>query len=171
MQSLIMDCHREFYIPEIQKLTFHLPHVRIIGTHQCCNTRWETFKRRSAFQDVLFHHDYSERVLYSFSHQVKYEHYGGNRYVSIEDILLERFSDTHQETYSYSVQSCTRHALFHSFISDNRKRYAATTAAHIKRTIDILNNSKYLGARQSSIQGNKYVYADHYRCATALYLF
>ena len=39
MKSSIVDFHRDFYIPEIQKLVFQLPHVHIIGTHHCGNMR------------------------------------------------------------------------------------------------------------------------------------
>ena len=38
----------------MQKLSFHLPHVRILGTHHCGNTLREVFKRRAAYQYVLF---------------------------------------------------------------------------------------------------------------------
>ena len=31
-----------------------------------------------------------------FSHQIKYEYYGGNRYIFIEGIALEQFSELHQ---------------------------------------------------------------------------
>ena len=35
MESPIVDFHQGFYIHAIQKLAFHLTHVRIIGTHHC----------------------------------------------------------------------------------------------------------------------------------------
>ena len=45
MESSIVDFHQDLYIPAIQKLAFHLPHVHIIGTHHCGNMRREAFKR------------------------------------------------------------------------------------------------------------------------------
>ena len=35
METTISYFHTIFYIPAIQKLAFHLPHVRILGTNQC----------------------------------------------------------------------------------------------------------------------------------------
>ena len=38
---------------------------------------------------------------------------------------------THQETSSLNSHSSTRHAEFHSFLSDHNKQDAATTSEHI----------------------------------------
>ena len=46
METTISDFHTSFYIPAIQKLAFHLPHVRIIGTNHCGEMQ------RTAFKDV-----------------------------------------------------------------------------------------------------------------------
>ena len=35
METTISNYCKIFYIPAIQKLVFHLPHVRIIGTNHC----------------------------------------------------------------------------------------------------------------------------------------
>ena len=32
---IILDFHSEYYIPEIENLTFHLPHVYILGENHC----------------------------------------------------------------------------------------------------------------------------------------
>ena len=71
MESSIVEFHQDFYIHAIYNFEYHLPYVRIIGTHHCGNTRQEAFKRSSVFQYVLFHHDYAERVVASFSHQIQ----------------------------------------------------------------------------------------------------
>ena len=88
METYITDFHTSFYIPEIQKLAFHLPHVHIMGTNYCGNTRRESFKRRSAKQDVLCRRGYAKIVLAIFAHQIQSEYYGGNIYVSIEGLAL-----------------------------------------------------------------------------------
>ena len=98
MEWSIMEFHWDFYNPAIQKLSYHLPHVKNIGTHQFGNTHREEFKCSSAFQYVLCCRDYAEHVVAIFSHQIKSEYYGSNRYVSIEGIYLEHFSNTDQET-------------------------------------------------------------------------
>ena len=57
-----------FYIPEIQKLAFHIPYVQIMDTNHCGESRRTAFKRRKLFQDVLCRRDYAERVVASFPH-------------------------------------------------------------------------------------------------------
>ena len=73
MEISISYFHTSLYTPEIQRLVFHLPHVRILGTHHCGNTRREAFKYPCSFQDVLDCCDYSERVVAIFAHQIQSE--------------------------------------------------------------------------------------------------
>ena len=115
METTISNFHTIFYIPAIQKLAFHLPHVRILGTNHCGELRRTAFKRRELFQDVLCHREYVERVVESFSNQIQYEYYGGNRSVSIEGIALEISSAAPQAVINSSTLSRPRHAVFHSF--------------------------------------------------------
>ena len=73
METTISDFCTSFYIPAIHKMTFHLPHVRILGTNHCGEMRRTAFKRRELFQDVLCRRDYAERVLASFDNQIQSE--------------------------------------------------------------------------------------------------
>ena len=70
MESSIVEFYQDIDIPTIHKLVFHPPHVRNIETHHCVNTRRETFKRCSDFQDVLCRSDYAEHVITIFAHQI-----------------------------------------------------------------------------------------------------
>ena len=92
METKITDLHTSFYIPAIQKLAFHLPHVHILGTNHCGEMQRTAFKRREFSQDVICRRDYAERAVASFANQIQSEYYGGNRSVSIEGIVLEIFS-------------------------------------------------------------------------------
>ena len=91
METTISDFHTSFYIPAIQNLAFHLPHVRILGKNHCGELRRTAFKQHELFQDVLCRRDYSERVVASFANKIQSGYYGGNRYVSIEGIVLGFF--------------------------------------------------------------------------------
>ena len=73
METTISDFHASFYITVIQKLAFHLPHARILGTNHCDEMRRTAFKRRELYQDVLCHRDYADRVVVSFDNQIKSE--------------------------------------------------------------------------------------------------
>ena len=111
-------------------MAFHLPHVRILGTNHCGELRRTAFKRRELFQDVLCRRDYAERVVASFANQIQSEYYGGNISVSIEDIALDHFSAAPQADINSSSFPRPRHAVFHSFLSDDSKQDAATTTAN-----------------------------------------
>ena len=58
--------HTNFYIPAIQKLAFHLPPVRIIGTKHFGNTCREEFKRHRSKQDLLCCCYYAEILVAIF---------------------------------------------------------------------------------------------------------
>ena len=168
METKISEFHTSFYIPAIQKLDFHLPHVRILGTNHCGEMRLTAFKRHELFQDVLCRRDYAERVVASFADQIKSECYGGNRSVSIEDIALENFSAAPQADIKSSTLSRPRHAVFHSFLSGDSKQDAATTTVHSKRLISFLKNKQVLTTSLSTIWENTDGCAEQYRCASAL---
>ena len=71
MDATIYDFHTSLYIPDIQRLAFHLTHVHILGTNHCGELRCTAIKRRKLFQGVLCRRDYYERVVVSFSHQIQ----------------------------------------------------------------------------------------------------
>ena len=113
-------------------MAFHLPHVCILGTNHCGEFQRTAFKRRELFKDVICCHDYVERVVASFANQIQSECYGGNISVSIEGIALEHFCAAPQVDIHSSSFSRPRHAVFHSFLSDDSKQDAATTSAYSK---------------------------------------
>ena len=97
-------------------MAFKIPHVQILSTNHCGDLRRNAFKRHKSFQDVLCRSDYAERLVVSFTHQIKSEYYGGNRSVSIEGISLENFNALPQTEINSPPKTCPRHAVFHSFL-------------------------------------------------------
>ena len=90
--------------------------------------------------------------------------------MSIEGIVSEHFSaPTHTETEG-KPQSRTRNDVFHSFFSDNSEQDYATTTAHRKHIIELLNQQNSMSNTLSTIWENTDGFDEHYRCATALYL-
>ena len=73
METYIDDSQTSFHIPEIQKVTFHLLHIHILGTDHFGNTRREAFKHLSAKQDMLYFCDYADRVVASFAYKIQSE--------------------------------------------------------------------------------------------------
>ena len=88
--------------------------------------------------------------------------------MSIEGIRLENFSAAPNVDIKSSTISRQRHAVFHSFLSDNSKHDAATTNAHRKRLISLLNNKNVLTTSLSIIWENTNGCAEQYRCASAM---
>ena len=74
--------------------------------------------------------------------------------MSIEGIELENSSAVPQEDINSTTPSRPRHAVFHSFLSDDRKQDAATTTEHSKRLISLLNNKQVLKTSLSTIWEN-----------------
>ena len=115
METTISDFYTSLYIPAIQKLAFHLPHVRILGTNHCGATRHTAFKRRKLSQDVLCRRDYAERVVARFDNKTQPEYYGGNTSMPIEGIASEHFSALPKTDINSTTPSRQHHAGFHSF--------------------------------------------------------
>ena len=111
MKTTISDFHTSFYIPATQKLAFHLPHVRILGTNNCGEMRRTAFKLSELFQYFIWRRDYAERVVARFANKIQSEYYSGNRSVYIEGISLENFSEftkgRYQLNYTITSTSCS----------------------------------------------------------------
>ena len=71
LETSINFFHEENHILEIKKLEFHLPHVRILRTHHRGKERREAFNPWRNLHDILCPHDYAERLVSSFAHQIQ----------------------------------------------------------------------------------------------------
>ena len=64
---------------------------------------------------------------------------------------MEHFSAVLQADINSTTLTHQRHAVFHSFLSDNSKHDAATTTAHSKRLISFLKDKKLMTTSLSTI--------------------
>ena len=71
METTISNFHTSFFIPAIQKLAFCIPHVQILGTNRCGDSRRNAVKRRKSFQNMLYQRDYDDRIVASFANQIQ----------------------------------------------------------------------------------------------------
>ena len=122
MDTTISNFHTSFFIPEIYKLAFKIPHVQILSMNHCGDSHRTAFKCHESFQNVLYHSDYAERLVVSFPHQIQFDYYGENRSVSIEGIVLENFNALPQTEINSPPKTCPHHAVFHSFLSYDTKK-------------------------------------------------
>ena len=74
-ETTIYNFHTSFYIPEIQKLAFHILRIQILSKNYCGDSCQNAFKRRKSFQDVICCRDYSKRLVYIFAHKIQSEYY------------------------------------------------------------------------------------------------
>ena len=74
--------------------------------------------------------------------------------MSIEVIALEHFSIVPKTDINSTTPLRQRHAVFHSFLSDDRKQVDATTTVHIKRLISFLKEKNLLTESLSTIWEN-----------------
>ena len=133
METTISNFHTFFYIPVIQKVAFDIPHVKILGTNHCGDSRQTAFKRHQSFQDVLCCRDFAEMVFADFDNLIQSEYYGGNKSVSIKGI------------------SCTEHAVFQYFLLGGSKQDTSTTTSHSKHFIELLKKQKQLTSTLGTI--------------------
>ena len=169
IETKISDFHISFYIPDIQKLSFNLHHVRILVTNHCGEMRCTAFKRRKLFQDVLCCRDYSERVVARFSHKIESKCYRGYISVSIEGI------GTFECVYQRQISIKLHHHInfmqcFTIFLSDDSKQYSDTITARSECLILLLKDKTVLTTYLNKIWRNTDGCAEHNRCASALYL-
>ena len=115
METTNSDFCTSFYIPAIQRLAFHLPHVRILGTNHYGELRHTSFKRRELFQDALCCRDYYYRLVANFARIIQSEYYGENISLSIDCIALEHCSVLPKANINSTTPSCQRHSVFHYF--------------------------------------------------------
>ena len=81
---------------------------------------------------------------------------------------MEHFSTVTQADINSYKLSRQRHAVFHSFLSDDRKQDAATTTTRSRQLISLIKDKNLLTTSLSTIWVNTDVCAEQYRCASAL---
>ena len=95
MEASIEKFHEKFYIPDIQRLEFHLTYVHILVTHHCDKELCEAFNISVYYQYVKCCCDYYKCLVARFENQIQLEYYGGNISISMECIELEHYCVEH----------------------------------------------------------------------------
>ena len=71
--------------------------------------------------------------------------------MSIECIALEYFSELPKSDINSTKPSRQRHAVFHSFLSEDSKQDSTTSTAHSKRLISLFKEKKVMTISLSKI--------------------
>jgi hypothetical protein len=162
----------QYYLPGLEKLAYHLPHVKILSKRvgQCAAMRYETFKKEPGW--FMVRRDYAERLLAEFDLEVQSTHFGNHRSLSMEGSAVEFFPANDQEKIrngETTTQTSGPILESHSHFSDGQRQDAATTYEH---TETLISNLK---ARHILLRGCvQFLDTDgcckQYRCGNSIYL-
>ena len=86
----ILDLHSEYYIPAIEKLAVHLPHVYILGVNNFSSKRNDIFVSKHNIFDHKCTRDYAERCQV-LSEQVDSRYFSVWKFIYMEGFALDQF--------------------------------------------------------------------------------
>ena len=87
---IILDFNSDYYIPEIGKLAFNLPHVYILGKNNCAGKCHCMFVSWHNKYDWKCTRNYAE-IYQVLSEQVYSQYWSGCEYNSMGGVVLEKF--------------------------------------------------------------------------------
>ena len=112
-------------VSTIEKLSFHLAHVRILGSMECGKTINDCFRANASKNNIEFKKDYAEKFTEVTGIEIYSKNWGGKRKLPMEGIAVEYFP-TSIDTSNNVVKS-----EFHSYISDENEQYTRDSHAHM----------------------------------------
>ena len=89
MQHKIGDFHKDFYIKQIKKISYHRSYYKILGKHHVSDVIHKAFE--STPGDISTCYDYAERFVFDPDSQIQNELFDNNRSLSMEGCCLDRF--------------------------------------------------------------------------------
>ena len=169
IETYISDFHTRLYPLEIKELAFHLPHVLILGTNCCGNTRRESFKRRRQINMCCV-----VMIMLRECQLVLHTKFNLNTMAEIDLYLFKALhlgTLVHQHIPKQQQQHKHAHyMLCLSHFSGDIKQDAATTISHRKHIITFLKQNKLLSVTLITLWENTGSCSGNYICSTALYL-
>jgi len=85
----VSNFHQNYYKPAIEKLAYHLAHVKILGTNHIGLTRREALSMRHEKKDIKVQHDFVDILVAAFLTEIHSEQFGGNQTLSMEGLAME----------------------------------------------------------------------------------
>ena len=93
-EEVIVVFNGFFYIPKIEKLSFHLAHVRILGSMEYRKTINDCFHDNALKNKIKSKKYYAEKISETTGIEIQSQHWGGNRQFSMEGITVEYFPNS-----------------------------------------------------------------------------
>ena len=163
LEETITSFHQNYYMPSIEKLAYHLAHVRILGSNHVGLTRKQALMRRGQKKDIKLVRDFAERLGSCFGKEFQSQHFGGSASLSMEGVAFDYVDDEFNSPTIGQVKG-----EFHSFLSDESKQDAATVTAHSYRFIKHLLESNRITSGVSTIFENTDGSGTQYRNGTGM---
>ena len=89
MQRKIGDYHKNFYIKQIEKLSYHRSYYKVLGKNHVADVRHRAFE--STPGDISTRSDYAEQFGFDPDIQIQNEFFDNNRSLSMEGCCLDCF--------------------------------------------------------------------------------
>ena len=78
-EEVIDVFYKKYYISTIEKLSFYLAHVRILGSMEYEKTKNDCLRANASKNNIKLKKDYAEKSSKTTSIEIKGQHWGGNR--------------------------------------------------------------------------------------------
>ena len=75
----------DYYLPMLEKLCYHLPHVIILSKHHCGEMRRAAILCNN--HDLFTRRDYADRLVAAFELEIQSGHFGDNVTLSMEGCM------------------------------------------------------------------------------------
>ena len=123
---------RKKYITTIEKLSFNLAHVRIIGSMECGKTINDCYHDNASNKNIKLKKDYAENSRETTGIEIGSQHWGGNRKWPMEGIAFEYVPNSIDHSYNKII--------WISFMYKRRKQsrcmwYTCSYDSFIKRIV------------------------------------
>jgi hypothetical protein len=132
LEKPIGDFIYNYYLPAIEKYSYHRPHVIILGKKHCGEMRSKAFKNVPGA--VKTRRYYAERLSAAFDLEIQSEHFGNGRLLSMEGSSVEfHLADLLREykAGNLEVEELEQQFEFISHFSDVSRQDSTTTNAHM----------------------------------------
>ena len=147
----------DYYLPMLEKLCYHLPHVIILSKHHCGEMRRTAILCNN--HDLFTRRDYADRLVAAFELEIQSGHFGDNVTLSMEGCSVE----FHKGDGEIKMH-------FHFHFADKSPQNANSTNAHMEVMIGKLLNQGLLTKRKSTVLEVTDGCGKQYRCGNALML-
>ena len=126
----------DYYLPMMEKCTFHIPHVKMLSGKECGAMRQAAHMKTP--YSFATGHDFTERLTPNYDFEIQGDHFNKDRSLSMEGYGVSIFD--RDKLVDFDSGSITLEQLqksirkeYHSFFSDDSKQDAVTTHDNMEK--------------------------------------